>query len=72
MPDGDVDKAVSTTINQRFATTGKGVLPQKDFYSEDVYEEFDKLVESASVKVVILLKMILSSVQLFHHISRYC
>lgn len=51
MPDGDVDKAVTTTINQRFATAGQRCTASKRlFIHEDVYNEFrDKLVESSEI-----------------------
>jgi acyl-CoA reductase-like NAD-dependent aldehyde dehydrogenase len=54
MPDGDIDLAVSTTINQRFATAGQRCSAAKRlFIHEDCYEEFkNKLVESTSQLVV--------------------
>lgn len=54
MPDGDVDKAVETTINQRFGTAGQRCTACKRlFIHADVYDEFKtKLVEKAS-KIII-------------------
>jgi len=54
MPDGDLDLAVKTTINQRFATAGQRCTAAKRlFIHEDRYEEFKtKLVAAASQLIV--------------------
>jgi len=54
MPDGNLDKAVATCINQRFGTAGQRCTASKRiFIHADVYTEFKtKIVEAASKLVV--------------------
>lgn len=54
MSDGDLDLAVQTTINQRFATAGQRCTASKRlFIHESVYDEFKtKLVEKSSKLVI--------------------
>ena len=54
MGDGDVDKAVQTAIDQRFATAGQRCTAAKRlFVHEDVYDDFrSKLLEATSALVV--------------------
>jgi len=54
MNDGDIDLAVQTTINQRFATAGQRCTASKRlFIHESVYDEFKtKLVEKSSKLVI--------------------
>jgi len=54
MPDGDLDAAVSTAINQRFATAGQRCTAAKRlFIHTAVYEQFrDKLVAASAELVV--------------------
>lgn len=54
MPDGDIDKAVTTCINQRFATAGQRCTASKRiFIHAEVYEEFKaKIIQATSELVV--------------------
>lgn len=52
MPDGDVDAAVSASINQRFATAGQRCTATKRVYAHaDVYEGFCDALVTATAKL---------------------
>ncbi|MBL7665446.1 MAG: aldehyde dehydrogenase family protein [Bacteriovoracaceae bacterium] len=54
MPDGDIDLAVKTAVNQRFWTAGQRCTASKKvFLHEKVYEEFKKKLVAASINLKI-------------------
>lgn len=54
MPDGNLDKAVQTCLNQRFGTAGQRCTASKRiFIHADVYEEFKTKVLAATKELVI-------------------
>lgn len=54
MPDADIELAVNTTINQRFATAGQRCTASKRlFIHADVYEQFKNSIVEKTKKLVI-------------------
>jgi acyl-CoA reductase-like NAD-dependent aldehyde dehydrogenase len=54
MPDGDIDKATSTAINQRFATAGQRCTASKRlFVHSEVYDAFKNMLVEKAKKLVV-------------------